>query len=71
MDTLLLLLSFTKSQREKNIEGTFLVSAGAQGKKQQVLGMLYHNIYQIQKNKFPVNLYLWKVYLSYFQPAKS
>ena len=29
-DTLLFLLSFTKFQREKNIEGTFFVSAGAQ-----------------------------------------
>ena len=29
-DTLLFLLPFTKFQREKNIEGTFFVSAGAQ-----------------------------------------
>ena len=29
-ETLLFLLSFTKTQREKNIERTFFVSAGAQ-----------------------------------------
>ena len=29
-DTLLFLLSFTKSQRKKNIEKSFFVSAGAQ-----------------------------------------
>ena len=29
-DTLLFLLSFSKSQREKNIERAFFVSAGAQ-----------------------------------------
>ena len=29
-DTLLFLLSFTKCQREKNIEGTFFVNAVAQ-----------------------------------------
>ena len=44
-------------QREKVIEKTFLiVSAGAQkrwrSEEQRVLGVLYHNIYQIQKINF-------------------
>ena len=29
-DTLLLLLSFTKWKREKNLEGTFFINVGAQ-----------------------------------------
>ena len=52
-DTLLFLLSFTTGQCEKNIEKTLFVSAGAQkGKKQRVLGVLYHNVYQILKVNF-------------------
>ena len=70
--TLLFLLSFTKCQREKYIERTFFVSAGVQkGENQWVLGLLYHHIYRIQKINFQSNLYLHKVYLSYFQLAKK
>ena len=52
-DTLLFLLSFTKCQREKKKLKHFLwVQALKKGKKQRVLGLLYHNIYQIQKINF-------------------
>ena len=55
-DTLLSLLSFTKSQREKNIERSFFVSAVAQ-KAWETVGSGY-NLPQYlpnPKNKFPVN----------------
>ena len=45
--TLLLLLLFTKSQREKKMEKTFLASAGAQ--KRWILGIIFHNVYRIPK----------------------
>ena len=52
-DSLLFLLSLTKSQREKNIEITLFVSAGTQrGEKQRVVETFYRNIYQIQKINF-------------------
>ena len=45
-DPLLFLLSFTKCQREKNIEKTLFGSAGTQKVDNQwVLGLLGHNIY--------------------------
>ena len=46
-DNIFFLLSFTRCQREKNIERTFLVSAGA-GEK-LVLGLLSYIIYQSKK----------------------
>ena len=47
-------LSFTECQREKNIERTFFVSAGAQeGEKWRVLGL--HTIFtELQKKNLPV-----------------
>ena len=59
-DTLLFLLSFTKCQREKNIERTFFVSPGAK-KGWETAGLvttlhvnkfILYNIYQIQKTNF-------------------
>ena len=47
VDTLLFLLLFTKSQREKNIE-----KIAQKREEQRLLGILYHNIYQIQKINF-------------------
>ena len=54
-DTLLFLLLFTKSQREKKIEKTFLASAGAQ--KRWKMADSGYNLPQYlpnPKNKFPV-----------------
>ena len=52
-DTLLFLLLFTTSQREKSIEKTLFVSAGAQKRrKQRVLGVLYRNICQTLEGNF-------------------
>ena len=52
-DTLLFLLLFTTGEREKNIEKTLLVEAGAQkDEKQRVLGVLYPNFYRILKVNF-------------------
>ena len=51
-DTIFFLLLFTTGQHEKIFKKTF-VSAGAQkGEKQQVRGVLYHNIYPILKQNF-------------------
>ena len=49
VDTLLFLLLFTKSQREKDIE-----KIAQKREEQRLLGILYHNIYQIQKINFLV-----------------
>ena len=52
-DVLLFLLLFTTSQREKSIEKTLFVSAGAQKRrKQRVLGVLYRNICQTLEGNF-------------------
>ena len=52
-DALLFLLLFTTSQREKSIEKTLFVSAGAQKRrKQRVLGVLYRNICQTLEGNF-------------------
>ena len=54
-DTLLFLLLFTKSQREKRKkkEKTFLANAGAlKGEKRRILCIIYHNIYRIPKINF-------------------
>ena len=69
----LFLLSFPKCQREKKIliEHSLWLQALKKGEKQRVLGLLYHNVYQIQKTNFPQNLYLNKVYLSHFQLSKK
>ena len=49
-DTLLFLLLFTKSQREKKFKKHYLwVQALKKGEEQWALGIIYHNIYQIQK----------------------
>ena len=57
-DTLLLLLSCTKSQREKkkSKKHSLRVQALKKGEKQHVLGTLYHNIQHLTnlKNRFPV-----------------
>ena len=63
-DTLLFLLLFTKSQREKKIKEK-------RGEKRQILGIIYHNIYLIPKINFKQNSYLYKVYLPYFQLIKK
>ena len=54
-DTLLFLPSFTKSQREKNINRTFFVSAGAQ-KGRETMGSrtTLPQYLPNSKNKFPV-----------------
>ena len=53
-DALLFLLLFTTSQREKSIEKTLFVSAGAQKRrKQRVLGVLYRNMSN-PRRKFPL-----------------
>ena len=52
-DTLLFLLLFTKSQREKKIEKHSLsVQALKKGEKQRILSIIYHNIYRIPKMNF-------------------
>ena len=62
-DTLLFLLLFTTSQREKILKKHYMwVQALEKVEKQRVLGVLYHNIYRI---------FLHKVYLSYFQMTKK
>ena len=54
-DTLLFLLLFTKSQREKKIEKTFLASAGAQKRwKTADSGYNLSQYLPNPKNKFPV-----------------
>ena len=71
-DTLLFLPLFAMDQREKNIEKTLFVGAGAQiGEKQRVLGVLYRIIYRILKENFQWSLYLHKVYLPYFQLTRK
>ena len=53
-DTLLFLLSFTKCQREKNIERTFFVSAGAQKGRETVgSGTTLPQYLPNPKNEFP------------------
>ena len=55
MDTLLFLLSFTKSQRDKNFERTFFINAGAQkGWKTVGSGNTLPQYIPNPKNKFPV-----------------
>ena len=52
-DTLLFLLLFTKSQREKKLKKHFLrVQALKKGEKRRILGIIYHNIYRIPKINF-------------------
>ena len=54
-ETLLFLLSFTKTQREKNIERTFFVSAGAQkGWEIAGSGNTLQQYLSNPKNKFSV-----------------
>ena len=71
-DTLLFLLSFTKSQREKNIERTFSVSTGAiKGWETAGSGNTLPKYLSNPKNKSLVKLFLHKVYLPYFQLAQK
>ena len=52
-DTLLFLLLFTKSHREKILKKHSLrVQPLKKGEKMRVLRMIYRNIYQIQKISF-------------------
>ena len=52
-DTLLFLLLFTKSQREKKLKKHSLrVQALKKGEKRRILGIIYHNIYRIPKINF-------------------
>ena len=54
-DSLLFLLSLTKSQREKNIEITLFVSAGTQrGWKAARCGNILPQYLPNPKNKFPI-----------------
>ena len=50
-DTLLSLLLFTKSQREKRKlkKHSLRVQVLKNGEKRQILGIIYHNIYRIPK----------------------
>ena len=51
--TLLFLLLFTKSQREKKWKKHSLrVQALKKGEKQRILDIIYHNIYRIPKINF-------------------
>ena len=65
VDILLFLLWFIESQRKKIFKKHSLwVQALEKGETQWVLGLLYHNMYQIQKNKFPVKfIYIYIKYI--------
>ena len=52
-DTLLLLLSFTKRKREKNLERTFFMNVGAQ-KGREAAGSTLPQYLPNTENKFPV-----------------
>ena len=41
------------------------------GEKQQGVGVFYRNIFRILKVNFQQNLYLHKVYMSYYQLTKK
>ena len=52
-DTLLFLLLFAKSQREKKLKKYSLrVQVLKKGEKRQILGIIYHNIYRIPNLNF-------------------
>ena len=68
-DNLLFLLLFTTGQREKNIEKTLFVSAGAQKRwKKRVLGILYCSIYRILKVKISSKIYIYRNYPNLMRP---
>ena len=70
MGTLLFPLSFTKCQREQNIERTFFVSEGTQkGWGTAGSGPTLPQYLPNHKNKFPVKFIF--TYLPYFQLAEK
>ena len=70
-DILLFLLLFTTSQREKNIEKTFVSAAARKRWKTVGSGSTLPQYLPNPKSKFPAKFILRKVYLSYFQLTKK
>ena len=65
-------IHFLCSILKKILKGHSLwVQALKKGEKQQVLGLLYHNIYRIQKINFQWNLYLHKFIFLLLSPGKK